>query len=131
MAVIAEIIDHNRALIDGPVSGVPRQAFAYRHLILTPYTISSLPRAAGTGAIKKAFEKSEVSAKWEASSWAKKLAARDQRKKANDFERFEIGLLKRQKRDLVRILFIIPENCVIKSWTNVVVIPFTDLGLFV
>ncbi|KAH8089633.1 putative 60S ribosomal protein L14 [Filobasidium floriforme] len=102
LAVIAEIIDHNRALIDGPNSSVPRQAIAYRHLILTPYTIPALPRAAGTGVIRKAFEKSQVGDKWQASSWAKKLAARDARKKSTDFERFEVGLLKRQRRDLVR-----------------------------
>jgi large subunit ribosomal protein L14e len=67
-------------LIDGPNTSVPRQAIAYRHLILTPYTITKLPRAAGTGAIKKAFEKAGVAEKWEASGWAKKLAARQVRK---------------------------------------------------
>lgn len=70
----------NQALIDGPTTSVPRQAIAYRHLILTPYTITTLPRAAGSGAIKKAFEKAQVVEKWEASSWAKKLAARQSRK---------------------------------------------------
>lgn len=69
-----------QALIDGPTAGVPRQAIAYRHLILTPYTIASLPRAAGSGAIKKAVEKAGVNEKWEASGWAKKLAARQSRK---------------------------------------------------
>jgi large subunit ribosomal protein L14e len=71
-------------------------------MILTPYTLPALPRAAGTGAVKKALEKANVAEKWASSSWAKKLAVREQRKKQNDFERFEIGLLKRQKRDLVR-----------------------------
>ena len=94
----------SQALIDGPNSSVPRQAIAYRHLILTPYTIPALPRAAGTGAIRKAFEKSQVGDKWQASSWAKKLAARDARKKSTDFERFEVGLLKRQRRDLVSVI---------------------------
>ena len=80
LAVIAEIIDHNRALIDGPTTSVPRQAFPYRHLILTPYTIAKLPRGAGTGAVKKAFEKAGVLEKWQASAWSKKLAARQVRK---------------------------------------------------
>lgn len=80
LAVIAEIIDHNRALIDGPATGVPRQQFPYRHLILTPYTLAKLPRAAGSGAVKKAFEKSGVEDKWASSAWAKKLAAREARK---------------------------------------------------
>lgn len=80
LAVIAEIIDHNRALIDGPSTSVARQAIAYRKLILTPYTIAKLPRGAGSGAIKKAFEKSDVAEKWAASAWSKKLEARQVRK---------------------------------------------------
>lgn len=80
LAVIAEIIDHNRALIDGPTNSVPRQSIAYRKLILTPYTLAKLPRGAGSAAVRKAFDKSGVSEKWEASAWAKKLAARKVRK---------------------------------------------------
>ncbi|BEJ11168.1 hypothetical protein CspHIS471_0105900 [Cutaneotrichosporon sp. HIS471] len=102
LAVIAEIIDHNRALIDGPSASVPRQAFPYRKLILTPYTIAKLPRGAGTGAVKKAFDKSGVAEKWAASAWAKKLAAREIRKEATDFDRFNIMLAKKQRRDAVR-----------------------------
>ena len=49
-------------------------------MILTPYTIASLPRAAGSGAITRAVEKAGVTEKWEASGWAKKLAARQSRK---------------------------------------------------
>ena len=110
--------DHNspfspQALIDGPNASVPRQAIAYRHLILTPYTIPALPRAAGTGAIRKAFEKSQVGDKWQASSWAKKLAARSARKTSTDFERFEVGLLKRQRRDLVSSAHFTPLKMVI------------------
>lgn len=70
----------HQALIDGPTTSVPRQAFAYRNLILTPYTIAKLPRGAGSGAIKKAVEKAGVLEKWESSGWAKKLAARQVRK---------------------------------------------------
>ena len=69
-----------QALIDGPTTSVPRQQFPYRNLILTPYTIAKLPRGAGSGAIKKAVEKAGVTEKWEASGWAKKLAARQSRK---------------------------------------------------
>jgi ribosomal protein L14E/L6E/L27E len=93
--------NHPQALIDGPNASVPRQSIPYRSLILTPYTLAALPRAAGSGAIKKAFEKAGVQAKWEASSWAKKLQAREERKAASDFARFEILLAKKSRRDLV------------------------------
>lgn len=154
--MIAEIIDHNRALIDGPSTSVARQAIPYRKLVLTPYTIAKLPRGAGSGAVKKAFEKSGVAEKWAASAWSKKLEARQVRKvsrahrrrrrggggcpvaratdavsrvpspgdvcwmktplpspsqqpkkcanmqEATDFDRFQIMLAKKQRRDAVR-----------------------------
>ncbi|KIK03105.1 hypothetical protein K443DRAFT_491800 [Laccaria amethystina LaAM-08-1] len=43
IAGIAEIIDHNRAIIDSPTTGVPRQSYPYKHLTLTPLKLSGLP----------------------------------------------------------------------------------------
>ncbi|KZS97412.1 60S ribosomal protein L14 [Sistotremastrum niveocremeum HHB9708] len=102
IAVISEIVDHNRAIIDGPTSGVPRQSFPYRHLTLTPLTVTSLPRGAGTGTIKKLLEKQGTTEKWNESSWAKRREVIASRKKLNDFERFGAMLKKKQVRDLVR-----------------------------
>ncbi|KAF8654899.1 hypothetical protein AX16_003328 [Volvariella volvacea WC 439] len=101
-AVIAEIIDHNRAIIDGPTTGVPRQSFPYKHLSLTPLTVSNLPRAAGSGVIKKRLEKDGIDEKWAKSAWAQKRAALEKRRSLNDFGRFEVMLLKKQRRDAVR-----------------------------
>ncbi|CAE6369371.1 unnamed protein product [Rhizoctonia solani] len=102
IAVVVEIIDHNRAIIDGPTSGVPRQAFQYRHLVLTPLTVKGLPRGAGSGTVKKYVEKTDVVAKWDASSWAKKRASVAKRRTLNDFERFSVLVYKKQRRDSVR-----------------------------
>ncbi|KAH8829090.1 ribosomal protein L14-domain-containing protein [Flagelloscypha sp. PMI_526] len=102
IAVIAEIIDHNRALIDGPSTGVPRQAYPYKHLSLTPLKLTKLPRGAGTGIVKKQFEQEAVSAKWEKSAWAQKRAAVQKRRELNDFGRFKLTILKKQRRDGVR-----------------------------
>ncbi|KAF9027505.1 60S ribosomal protein L14 [Hymenopellis radicata] len=102
IAVIAEIIDHNRAIIDGPTTGVPRQAYPYKHLTLTPLSLSKLPRAAGSGVVKKELEKQAIVEKWEKSSWATRRAALEKRRSLNDFGRFEVMLLKKQRRDTVR-----------------------------
>ncbi|KAG9078378.1 hypothetical protein FRC06_008397, partial [Ceratobasidium sp. 370] len=101
IATIVEIIDHNRAIVDGPLTGVPRQPYPYRHLVLTPLTVKGLPRGAGTGVVKKYTEKSDVVAKWEQSSWAKKRAAVAKRRTLGDFDRFSVMLLKKQRRDTV------------------------------
>ncbi|GAA5893985.1 60S ribosomal protein L14 [Sporobolomyces salmoneus] len=102
LATIVEIIDHNRALIDGPSTGVPRQSFTYRRLVLTPYVLKKLPRAAGTSTVKKVFDASEVVAKWEQSAWAQKRKSTEQRRNLTDFDRFNVMLLKKQRRRLVQ-----------------------------
>ncbi|CAL1708413.1 unnamed protein product [Somion occarium] len=102
IAVIAEIIDHNRAIIDGPTTGVPRQSFPYRHLTLTPLKLSKLPRAAGTGVVRKNIEADGIVEKWNKSSWAQRRAAIEKRRSLNDFERFAVMLAKKARGDRVR-----------------------------
>ena len=102
LAVIAEIVDHNRALIDGPSTGVPRQVLSYSSLTLTPYIVKGLPRGTKSTTIKKFWEKSGVQAKWDASSWAKKLEARKTRAGLTDFERFQVMRLKKQRSYAVK-----------------------------
>lgn len=92
-----------QALIEGPSTGVTRQPFAYRRLVLTPYVLKKLPRAAGTTVVKKVWDASEVEAKWAKSAWAQKRAAQEKRRNTSDFERFEVMLLKKQRRRLVQV----------------------------
>ncbi|ORX58778.1 60S ribosomal protein L14 [Hesseltinella vesiculosa] len=98
LAVIVEIIDHNRALIDGPTTGVSRQPFAYKDMTLTPLVVKDLPRGAGQKTVKKFLEKADAVAKWEQSAWAKKIASRDARAGLSDFDRFKVQKLKAQRR---------------------------------
>ncbi|GAA5816845.1 hypothetical protein MFLAVUS_010379 [Mucor flavus] len=98
LAVIVDIIDHNRALIDGPTTGVTRQAFAYRRMVLTPLVIKDLPRNVGQSALVKALEKAQIVASWEKSAWAKKLEQRKVRASLTDFDRFKVSKLKNKRR---------------------------------
>ncbi|KAL5521604.1 CIA1 [Sanghuangporus sanghuang] len=98
IAVIVEIIDHNRAIIDNPLAGVPRQAFRYRHMILTPLTVPKLPRSAGSGVVKKRLEAGKTLEKWSNSPWAKRVHAVKKRRALNDFGRFKVMVHKKQLR---------------------------------
>jgi len=102
IAVIVEVIDHNRAIIEGPTTSVPRQPFPYRHLTLTPFALTKLPRAASSGVIKKQLEKEGTIQKWDRSAWAQKRAHVEKRRSLNDFERFGVMLAKKARRDRVR-----------------------------
>ncbi|CAO3692915.1 unnamed protein product [Umbelopsis ramanniana] len=96
-----DIVDHSRALVDGPTTGVKRQALAYRRLTLTPLVVKDLPRAAGATALKKSLEKNETIAAWNKTAWAQKLANRVQRKNLGDFDRFKLLKFKNQRRAVV------------------------------
>ena len=89
-----------QALVDGPSSkekaAVPRHAISLANVILTPIVLPKLPRAAGTGAVAKAWEK------WDQSTWAKKREQREKRRGLSDFERFKVMRLKKQVSDIPR-----------------------------
>ncbi|KAL8788508.1 MAG: hypothetical protein Q9195_007247 [Heterodermia aff. obscurata] len=101
LATIVEIIDHKRALVDGPSKNpdlvVDRHATALGNVVLTPIVIEKLPRAAGRGAVAKAWEKNEVEQKWDQSAWAKRRALREKRRGLSDFERFKVLRLTKQQ----------------------------------
>merc|ERR1712150_414821 len=89
LAVIVDVVDQNRALVDGPHTGVKRQVVPFKQLHLTEHVIK-IGHSARTGSVKKAWDAAEVSQKWEASTWAKKLASRQRRALVTDFERFKL-----------------------------------------
>ncbi|XP_055878094.1 60S ribosomal protein L14-like [Biomphalaria glabrata] len=111
LVAIVDVIDQNRALVDGPCSGVGRKDMNFKALHLTPCTIK-INHSARTGTVKKAWEAAEVTPKkWEQSTWAKKLATSKRRTELTDFERLmtaqqarnrliniEFGKLRKQAR---------------------------------
>lgn len=89
-------------MIDGPTTNVPRQSYQFKHLTLTPFTLTKLPRAAGSGVVKKQLEKEAIVEKWNKSEWATKRVAMERRRTMNDFARFNVMVAKKQRRDVVR-----------------------------
>lgn len=87
-------------LVDGPskIEGkaVPRTPIALSAVTLTKIVIPKLPKAAGTGAISKLWEKEEVDKKWAESATAKKRDQTDRRRNLSDFERFKVMRFKKQ-----------------------------------
>ncbi|KAL4884011.1 ribosomal protein L14-domain-containing protein [Aspergillus karnatakaensis] len=102
LAVIVEIVDHKRVLVDGPSTEeakiVPRHVLPLSHATLTHFTIPKLPRAAGTGPVKKLWAQNEIDGKWAKSSISKKTESASRRKNLTDFERFKVLRLRKQVR---------------------------------
>lgn len=90
-----------QALIDGPECGVPRQAVNLGQVVLTPLTFA-LPRGAKSATVSKKWTAAGVSEKWGASAWAKKIAQKERRAALSDFERFQVMVLKKQRRYSVK-----------------------------
>jgi large subunit ribosomal protein L14e len=103
LAVIVDIVDHNRVLVDGPTTGVARQAIGVRRIALTPLVLKKLPRAVRTGTLRKVVEAQKLTEQWAQTSWGKKIAARQARKSLNDFERFKVMRLKKQARNIINV----------------------------
>ncbi|CAB4256869.1 similar to Saccharomyces cerevisiae YHL001W RPL14B Protein component of the large (60S) ribosomal subunit, nearly identical to Rpl14Ap and has similarity to rat L14 ribosomal protein [Maudiozyma barnettii] len=101
LATIVEVIDQKKALIDGPTTGVERQAIHLGQVVLTPLTFA-LPRGARTSVVAKKWTAAGVTEKWATTSWAKKIAQRERRATLSDFERFQVMVLRKQKRYTVK-----------------------------
>ncbi|KAM7441290.1 60S ribosomal protein L14 [Porites harrisoni] len=101
LCVIVDVVDQNRALIDGPCTNVCRKALNFKHLSLTDFKIKVGP-SAKSGPVKKAFEKGEILEKWEKTAWAKKLATRKKRTTLTDFDRFKLKLAKQKKNRVLK-----------------------------
>ncbi|EEB07783.1 60S ribosomal protein L14 [Schizosaccharomyces japonicus yFS275] len=102
IAVIVDIVDHKRAVVDSPIDEVARQVINYNDLILTPI-VMDLPRGARSGIVAKKWKAQEVEKKWQATAWAKKFETQKVRSQLNDFERFAVMRLKKQRRNEVRV----------------------------
>merc|ERR1711971_142271 len=104
LVVILDVIDQNRALVDGPCTGVSRKQINFKALHLTSLKME-IPRAVRTGTLTKAWKKEGMQKKWEATSWAKKLADREKRAQLSDFDRFKLMKAKQARNRLINIEF--------------------------
>ncbi|KAL5021435.1 hypothetical protein ScPMuIL_000590 [Solemya velum] len=100
LCVIVDVIDQNRALIDGPCTGVAKQQLNFKSLHLTQFKLN-IPRSVRTGTLKKQWEKEKLTEKWEQSTWAKKIAQREKRTSMSDFDRFKLMKAKQSRNRLI------------------------------
>ena len=102
LVVIVNVIDQNRALLDGPCTGVGRKSMNFRQMHLTKFVVK-IPPGACTGTLKKPWEKEEMTKKWEETTWAKKIALRGLKSGLTDFDRFKLMMAKQSRNRLINI----------------------------
>jgi len=103
LCTIIDVVDQSRVLIDGPtkLTGVSRQIITLKRLSLTDIKVK-IGLNARQKSLEAAWTKGDVLAKWAATSWAKKLAAKKKRASLNDFGRFKAASAKRKRNAAVK-----------------------------
>uniref|UniRef100_A0A8C6C6K3 Large ribosomal subunit protein eL14 n=1 Tax=Monodon monoceros TaxID=40151 RepID=A0A8C6C6K3_MONMO len=89
LVAIVDIIDQNRALVDGPCTQVRRQAMPFK-CIACPAEVC-----------REAWEKADINAKWAATRWAKKIEAREKKARMTDFDRYKVTKARKMRNRLI------------------------------
>ena len=104
LCVIIDVLDQNRAYVDGPstVTGVRRQVVPFRRLSLTDLKIT-IPHSPRLSTLVKAFNDAKVLENWNKTAWAQKQVVKQKRASLNDFDRFKVMLARKERSRQVRI----------------------------
>ena len=97
---IVDVIDQNRALVDGPCSKVARQPIRFKRLRLTKHKLNFV-HSAPTRVVKREWEKNEITKKWKEGFQFKQLVADKRRKDLSDLGRFKVYKLKQKFNQIV------------------------------
>lgn len=102
LAVIINIIDPRRVLIDGPrsVTGVRRGVACLKGLELTRYKVN-ISRGQHGASLAKVVAASNVPTKFSQSAWGRRLATRAARSSLTDFDRVMLAHARRARAQLV------------------------------
>merc|ERR1712180_532721 len=103
LVVVADVVDHGRALCENPVHGVPRQVFRFQDLNITDIAVK-IPHGARGGAIRKQYTADDVDAQWAKTAWAKKIQAREEKRNLSDFGRFKAKVAKQARSRKIKAL---------------------------
>merc|ERR1712160_213199 len=97
LAVVVDIVDESRILVDGPTTGVDRQVLPSKRIALTKFRMNKVLRNQHTGDLVKNIEAFGLEKRWAETGFAKKFRANN-----SDFNRFKAMVLRRQVAKHVR-----------------------------
>ncbi|XP_027688177.2 60S ribosomal protein L14, partial [Chelonia mydas] len=101
LVALVDVIDQNRALVDGPCSGVRRQAMPFKCMQLTDFVLR-FPHSAHLKHVRVAREKENINEKWIGTRWAKKIEAREKKAKMTDFDRYKVMKAKKMRNRIIK-----------------------------
>ncbi|XP_075683259.1 large ribosomal subunit protein eL14 [Rhinoderma darwinii] len=101
LVAIVDVIDQNRALVDGPCTAVRRQSMPFKCMQLTNFVLK-FPHSARQKCVRVAWEKEKINEKWTETNWAKRIDARQRKAKMTDFDRYKVMKAKKMRNKIIR-----------------------------
>nr|XP_058919042.1 large ribosomal subunit protein eL14-like [Kogia breviceps] len=102
LVAIVDVIDQNRALVDGPCTQVRRQAMPFKCMRLTDF-ILKFPYSSWKKYVREAWEKADINAQRAATRWARKIEAREKKAKMTDFDRYKVMKARKMNNRLIKL----------------------------
>ena len=96
LAVIVDVVDGKRALVDCRSTGVLRQQMPFARLSLTEFVLP-IKRNQKSAAVAQVFDAEGIVAKWNETTAGKRIAARLRRAELTDFDRFKLMVAQKKK----------------------------------
>uniref|UniRef100_A0A5F8H3C9 Large ribosomal subunit protein eL14 n=1 Tax=Monodelphis domestica TaxID=13616 RepID=A0A5F8H3C9_MONDO len=101
LVAILDVIDQNRALVDGPCSGMRRQAMPFKCMQLTDFVLK-FPHSANQKYVRAAWEKEKINTKWKATRWTKKIEGRERKAKMTNFDQYKVMKAKKMRNRIIK-----------------------------
>ncbi len=96
LCVVIDVVDGRRVIVDGPTTGVDRKVMNLKALSLSKFNVD-ISRGIRNKALVAALEEQKTIEKFNESAWGLKKAAAAKRSACNDFERFQVMILKKER----------------------------------
>ncbi|KAL7720487.1 60S ribosomal protein L14 [Entamoeba marina] len=105
IAVIVEILDHNRVLVDGPqaITGVPRHVINLKAIELTSIHVKNVTRGMTHAKLCLRFNHDSVLKRFNKTNVAKSIARKQLREKMTDFDRYRVRTINRKINTTAKI----------------------------
>jgi len=102
LAVVVDIVNGSKVVVDGPGLGVERQVISTRRLELTKFRVAGFAKGMPQQALRKAIEDFGLTRRFQSAGLGRRIAKQQKREALTDFERFRVHVLKRKLGKAVR-----------------------------
>ena len=101
-AVVVDIVNGSKVVIDGPSLDVDRQVISTRRLELTRFKLGSFSKTDKRSQLQKKIEDFDLKKRFYSNGVGKRIAKQKKRASLGDFDRFKVMVLRRQLAKTMR-----------------------------